>query len=316
MYTNLLRHQIEAVVIVTSEHWHPDHTILLKRGGARVGIYFTESPYQDETHACNLSLADVVFTNERTSVDRLNTVFDLMESGARAEYLPLAYHPSLHGLQGADLGMKSHDVVFVGTAFRERISMLEGVDWSGIDLGLYGDWSLLIPRRWREFVVNGPGRHVPIEYVARAASLLPSGSPLWAKVRSGIVSHDRTADLYRRASIGLNLFRSSVIYSDSPTFTEGESMGPRLYELAATGTFCISEYRPEVEEVFGDLIPTFRTSDELRALIDYWLPRGSERAEISARLPGAVEGNTYLARARKVVESLKASKEHLGERTK
>ena len=59
-----------------------------------------------------------------------------------------------------------------------------------------------------------------------------------------------------------------------------ENMGlviNRLYDVSATGTLVISEYSPYIEEIFGDAIPMFKTKEELKDLIDYYLEHENER---------------------------------------
>jgi len=83
-----------------------------------------------------------------------------------------------------------------------------------------------------------------------------------------------------------------------------DSMGPRCYELAATGTFFISEYRPEVEEVFGDLVPTFDTPDEMARLVGTYIQDPARREAVQRELPGAVAAHTWHDRARQLVDDL------------
>lgn len=266
----------------------------------KVGIVFTESPYGDEVHASNLALADVVWCNERTSVDRLQYAFRMMDSEALCRYLPTAWNPQVHSPSDPDPTIPTHDVVFVGSGFAERITALEAVDWSGIDLGLYGQWALLAPRYLHKLT-----EHLPVAVLRWVMRGVPGGRSLWRHVRGGIIANEYAAGLYRRAKIALNLDRDSVEYTRRPvTVTHSQSMGPRMYELAATGTFTISAYREEIAEVFGDLVPTFRSPDELGPLLRDWLRRPADRAAIERALPGAVEKHSYRHRADRLVSDL------------
>lgn len=301
VYAMILRYGVDAVVVVTGEHWHPDHTLLLRRAGMAVGIVHTEAPYRDEPLAPMLGMADIVWVNERTSVRHLGDAFRLMGLDTTVRYLPLAYNERKHGDGPAG---RYHDVVFVGSGFKERVDLLQAVDWSGVDLGLYGDWSLLTskwPRRLLFEMAHSPT--VPVSVALMR--LLPRGNPLWRYVRSGIITNDRAAELYRGAAIGLNLFRSSAMYNrDSLAVGGSESMGPRLYELAACGAFVMSEHRAEVHDVFGDLVPTFSTPEELEGLVRFWLPRVEERREVALQLREAVRPHSYRERARQLVRDL------------
>jgi hypothetical protein len=191
-------------------------------------------------------------------------------------YLPHAWHPAKHtpGLRDGDEDVPSHDVVFVGTAFRERIEWFRAIDWTGIDLGLYGQWDALGGRdRLRQYLRGGPQ------------------------------NNRVTAALYRRAKIGLNLYRSSKGWGRlAPRLAVGqaESLSPRAYELAACGVFHLSEFRPEVAEVFGPLVPTFKSATEAAALIRAWLADDAGRLRVAASLPATVAASSWVARAAQV----------------
>jgi hypothetical protein len=205
-------------------------------------------------------------------VDVLRTV------NPSVRYLRHAYHPSFHFPRAGtiDPEIPDHDVVFIGTGFRERVALLEQANLDGIDLGLYGAWPL-----------NAPD-----------SSLTPY-------VRGGIIPNDRAAEFYRRSRITLNLFRQSIGFGKNAPLLDGaESLGPRAYELAACGTFFVSERRPEVEETFGDLVPTFEGPEELESVIRRWIADAPGRARISAALPGAVSGHSWVDRAKQVVADL------------
>ena len=124
-----------------------------------------------------------------------------------------------------------------------------------------------------------------------------SRNPLRIYVRGGIVDNCLAAALYRRADIGLNLYRSGKGWGkDAPPVERAESLNPRAVELAACGVFTLSDYRAEVAEIFGDAVPTFRTPAELEYLVRYYLTCKDERQEKAARLPGLIAGHTFGAR--------------------
>jgi spore maturation protein CgeB len=175
-----------------------------------------------------------------------------------------------------DVAVPSHDVVFVGTCFQERIELLSSVDWTGIDLGLYGSWDELGSR-----------------------------SKLRKYVRGEETNNLLTAALYRKAKVGLNLYRQSKGFGrNAPRIESAESLNPRAYELAACGAFHISDYRAEVIEVFGDLVPTFTDTESLEQQIRFWLRPDAYRGPIAKQLPGAVKGQDWHSRARRVVTDL------------
>ena len=262
---------VDWVFVISGMYLHPDALIMLRRAGRRVALLLTESPYEDDRQIRVARLADVVFTNERTSVQGLRAV------NPNVYYLPHAYDPRKHRPTAeTDDDVPAHDVVFVGTGFQERLDILGAVDWAGIDLGLYGTYELMGSRsKLRQFV------------------------------RGKVVSNEFAAALYRRAKIGLNLYRQSVHYHrDSPRITTAESVNPRALELAACGVFTISDYRPEVEEVFGGLVPTFTTPQQLQKLLSFWLADETGRQTLASGLPGRVARSAFYHRAKSISDLL------------
>jgi len=267
-----LRHNVDAVVIVSAMFLHPDVIILLKRAGLFVTVLFTESPYDQVQELKIAPLVDGCWTCERSSVPAFRAV------NPRSGYLPHAWHPERHrpGAQPEDDLVIGHDVVFVGSAFRERIDWFSAIDWRGIDLGLYGEWSALGSRHsLRHFVREGP------------------------------VTNVKTAALYRRAKIGLNLYRTSQGWGkDAPSIAHAESLNPRAYELAACGAFHLSTRRAEVGEVFGDHVPTFGDATEAESLIRAWLADDAHRQRVASSLPACVAESSWVERATRVIGDL------------
>lgn len=267
-----LRHQVDAVLVVSAMYLHPDVITLMKRAGLRVVVLFTESPYDMRQELAIAKLVDGCWTNERSAVAAFRDV------NPHSGYLPHGWHPERHqpGPQPGDDEVARHDVVFVGSAFSERVEWFSAIDWRGIDLGLYGTWDSL-----------------------RATH------PLKRFVRGTQVTNTVTAALYRRAKIGLNLYRTSMGWGrGAPRITHAESLNPRAYELAACGAFHLSDARQEVADVFGALVPTFRHPTEAATLIRAWLADPAGRARVQAALPGCVAEASWVERATRVIGDL------------
>ena len=241
----------------------------LMRKRHRVAVLLTESPYLMEQEQRIAREADLAWTHERDALAALRSV------QPETYYLPHAWLPSRHGADVVLPEMPAHDVVFVGTDFKERTDLLEAVDWRGIDLGLYGNWGSLKRR-----------------------------SPLTRFVREQFISNAHTAALYRRAKIGLNLYRTTTDFSGRPLDGTPTSLNPRAYELAAVGAFSLSHARAEVAEKFGALVPTFATATELEELIRTWIRDDVGRARIAAQLPACVAGDHWLARGRQILQDI------------
>ena len=268
-----LRYQVDVVFVVSAMMLHPDVIVMMKRAGLKVVVLFTESPY-DEDH--EIKIATMVagcWTMERTSLPRFKC------ANPNAGYLKHAWHPLKHFPSARSIGeLPSHDVVFVGSGFNERITWFNSIDWTGIDLGLYGTWDKL-----------------------------GLNSQLQACIRGAQITNDMAASLYRRAKINLNIYRSSKGWGrKTQKISRADSLSPRAYELAACGAFHLSSDRAEVREVFGDLVPTFSSPTEAAALIRLWLKDDHGRQSIAQKLPACVAESSWVQRAQTVIGDLQS----------
>jgi spore maturation protein CgeB len=242
-----------------------------------VAVLCTESPYDCDQELERVAVVDAAWTHERLAVPTLHAV------NPHVRYLPHAWNPSRHGLAKPDPTVPAHDVVFVGSGFSERVEWFNAINWTGIDLGLYGLW-------------DGLGLDEHLEQY----------------VKQWITPNDQAVALYRRATIGLNLYRSQVGYRamiPRPAVV-ADSLNPRAYELAACAVFQISSPRAEVTERFGDSVPTitgkraFAKQDE--AVIREWLQpeRAVERVWRADASRRCVEHETWVVRAAQVVADI------------
>jgi hypothetical protein len=262
---------LDAVLVISAMYTPVQLVRAWRASGIPVAVLGTEDPYDQEQFADVLEAATLGWTNERSSVPFLAT------RNPRVAYLPHAYDIEVHRADApVKVGVRRHDVVFVGTGFPERVETLAAVDWDGIDLGLYGVWDV--------------GRRHPLARHVRSREPIPNA--------------DAVA-LYAAAKIGLNLFRTSKGNGfGTGRIEHAESLNPRMLELAACGVFTISDYRAEVEEVFGRLVPTFRSPAELGDLCRHWLGRPEERRSVAGMLPAAVAGRTFDRMASRIVRDL------------
>lgn len=266
-----LRFEVDWVVLISGMFFHGDAIVLMRRAGLKVSMLFTESPFNDRDQGIYARDAGIngYWINERTSVPILE------QYNPNVAYMRHAYDPDKH-IQAPNDDKPKHDVVFIGSAFSERIDLLSGVNWDGIDLGLYGAWELLGSR-----------------------------SKLRQYLRGGLTRNDNSVAIYSNAKIGLNLYRTDVEYMrGSERVSTVESMNPRAYELAATSTFQLSQPRAEQTETLGSSVPTFTTSAELEDQIRYYLAHPHERAEKAYEARELIAPHTFDVRARQMVTTL------------
>ena len=269
--TRALHHECEWMVVVSAMYFPKFFLKIAKRAGIKIALVLTESPYDDEAQLELAPFADVIFTHERTSVPLFQS------ANPETYYMPHAYDPDIHRLRATNEDkIPAHDVVFVGTGFQERIDLLTAVDWTGTDFGLYGSWTLLGSR-----------------------------AKLRKYLRAREIENDVAASLYHRAKIGLNIHRTSKGFGRHTEKIEtAESLNPRSYELAACGLFHFSDWRAELTEIFGDLVPTYRNHQELEELIAKYKDDPKARARIANELPAAVAGHTWDHRAEQLIRRI------------
>lgn len=249
------------VLVISAMFLQPDRLELCRRAGLRVWLLCTESPY-DLVHEKRIaSLVDGCWTNERTSVSELAQV-------TNAAYLPHAYRAGVH--DRASMGLPhAYDVLFCGSLFDERIKWFEAVEWTGIDLAIFGTTELLSPE-----------------------------SPIFPYVRGGMVPNEHVVDLMQRSKITINLFR------DPPAGMRAESLNPRCYEAPMSGTCLVSDYRAEIGEVFGGSVPVVSTPETTGDLVRSLLSNTAMRVSLAASARAAVASATWRARAEQMLSDI------------
>jgi len=273
-----LKEPVDAAIMVTAIR-QPWVIHSLKSNGMPVVALFTESPYEQDKELDIARQVQGCWTHERTAVATFKAVNE------HVAYLPHAWHPAVHTPvpQPGDDQVPAHDVVFVGSGFRERVSFFNSIDWTGIDLGLYGIW-------------DGLGL-----------------KPQVAKcLRGGTIPNTQAAALYRKAKIGLNLYRRlrTDLKPDRPeNWVTAESLNPRAYELAACRTLQISEWRAELRPMFpvGSVV-WFKSTEFAEIAIRSWLENHNADSRISNawQSQNCVNGHSWTDRAGQVLQDLHA----------
>ena len=118
------------VVISSAMAFHPNALLLLRKINVKIAVIFTECPYDDGDLAYFAQLCDVVCANDKYSSEKYGW-----------HYLGSAYNPVVHCPGPSDA--PNHDVVIVGTGWDERVRLFDAVDWTGVNLGMYGFWPQL-----------------------------------------------------------------------------------------------------------------------------------------------------------------------------
>jgi spore maturation protein CgeB len=257
--------------MVISPQYCPTPVIdMLRKAGKKTIAYFTECPYEDGMAAPEMAPHfDYVCVNDRNSVNLFRSY------APNVLYVPHSYDPEIH--YPAESGTEGDGIVFVGTMYRDRVRFLKQVNWESIPLELYG-------------------LRMGVRKNSRMASYF----------RGELTDNEDTAAIYRRAAGGFGIHRKGRFGFANWEIDEGEaySAGPRVYELAACGTFQVSDYRQEIEDIFGDAVPFYRTPKELEATLHRAVDDPVWRSEMAERQREAVQGRDCKATMATVLEAV------------
>lgn len=267
-----IHHRADWALFVNGAGLHPGALVALRQIGVRVAGWFTEAPYEtdDDRELHHTRFVDLAFTNDRSSVPAFQAVLDQHGRDRGAVYLRHAFNPAIHTPPLEPLPDADRcDCLFIGSGFLERQYQFECVDWDGIDLRLGGLW-------WG---LTRP--HFLCDYVR------------W----DGPLPNPDVARLYGGAKIILNPHRFHP---------NAESANPRVYEAAAIGAFCLSDYRAEIEDVFGDSIPMWMPGVpyQLGALVRRFLADPEQRQNRAAEAQRRVQSETFAHRARTIIQAM------------
>jgi spore maturation protein CgeB len=239
-----------------------------RRSRTRIVIVHTETPYETQRQLAIAQYADVNLVNDPTGIEQYQAV-------APTYYVPHAYRPSIHH-PGDPTPKLECDLGFVGTGYQSRIQFLESMDLDGLDVLLGGNWQAL-----------------------------DEESPLRQYVGHDLEScmdNTETADVYRSARVGLNLYRREA---ERPELSTGWALGPREIEMAACEAFFLRDRRGEGDEVLS-MLPTFESPEEASDLLRHWLVRPDERAALARQARLATEDRTFANHAAMLLRLLDA----------
>jgi len=197
---------------------------------------------------------------------------DVIGKIAPAAYLPHSYDPEI--FMRVERPM-DRDVFFCYTAFNNRVPIVEALSSSGLNV--------LLPQ----------------------AGIVKNEETGMAGVK--FIAPERMALMYNTSKVNLNIHRTEKMYGSGENITSAYSLGPRAYEIAACGAFQLcDDTRPELAEVFGDTVATYRSGDDVVDLCRYWVDpaRDKLRLDMGVASMERVANCTYTHRAVDVLNQL------------
>lgn len=264
LYATLYKARPDVLLVISG--WFVPRSVydLCHAYGTKVVVVHTEEPYETDRAVRIAEWADVNLINDPTNIVQ----FPRGTRYAHQAYRPGRHHP------GPPREDYACDLAFIGTGYPSRIQFLEAMDLTGLDVLLGGNW---------QSVKEGDPLH---GYLANEPDVC--------------VDNAETADVYRSAQMGLNLYRRETSEGGRP---DGWACGPREIEMAACGLFYLREPRSESDELF-DMLPTFSSPEEASDLLRYWLARPAEREEVALKARAAIADRTFHSLAVELLRQL------------
>lgn len=259
-YSHLYEFVPDVVILVSGFYPPPSFYELLHARGHKIVLWLTESPYEDRIQLQRAPHADLVILNDPTNLDEFRAV------QPNSHYIGHAYDPGVHKRRMVH-PLRTSDFFWVGTAFPTRRDFFEAVDFRGADVKLAGNWETLT-----------------------------AGSPLEPYLISGpleCMDNLEAVSWYSSTKASANIYRRE--YGDGDDLRPadaGWAMGPREVELAALGTFFLTEERGENREVLP-MVPTFDGPEDFSEKLAWWLAHDDERDDIALKAQAAIADRTF-----------------------
>lgn len=258
----------DVVVIVSGFFIPPAVVELIRSRGHKLVLVCTESPYEDDNQVKMAPFYDVVLVNDPTNLERFR------ERNPNTFYQHHCYDPSIHRPKTTVEPEWRTDFFFAGTGYPSRVAFFEAVNWDGIDAGFAGNW--------RGLTDNHP--------IAKRM----------VHDRRYCIDNTDVADLYAATQASANLYRKEA---QRPELSDGWAMGPREVELAATGTFFLTEPRGENREVLP-MLPDFDGPGDFEDQLRWWLDHPDERHAAAQAAQAAVADRTFTNAAASLIRTL------------
>jgi spore maturation protein CgeB len=190
----------------------------------------------------------------------------------RVEFVPMPFVKQRFQTPPVDDSALRCDLAFVGIGSPERAEMLRHlVDF---DLGIWGNWDFL-----------------------------PSDDPLRRCVRGRRLDGQHYATVLQTAKIAINVLNMQCRFGSNT----------RTFEATGCGAFLLTEYtREQAEDLFieGQEIACFRSAEDLREKVQYYLSHEDERQRIAvAGQARALREHTLEHRLDRLVSVAQAARE-------
>lgn len=120
-----------------------------------------------------------------------------------------------------------------------------------------------------------------VDYAVLAGANLSVFGKFWEKslqpdvLKGNFIENNELYRYYASADIVLNDHREDMRYYGF--------ISNRIFDVTASGGFVLTDYLPEIEEVYGDSVAAYKDYYEFKEKLEYYLAHPEERAEMAQR---------------------------------
>lgn len=267
LVSQALDFNIELVIVFKGETISPEALIKIKK--FKNNILLTNwlvDPFLEILSESVYPQYDCIFTPFPNYIET-----HYRKGARRVEFLPFGCDPQLHVrqvLSEEDRAKFSRDICFVGTWYSNREEFFEELVDLDFDFGIWGNF-------WDR---------------------LKSNSKLRGHVENKWLNVQEWTKVYSASKICLN--------SNLPVFMLGGGISMRIFEALSCGIFVLTEQSGDSFNMFkpGEDLVCFKTKEELKELVKYYLKNDGERNRIALHGQKTVhEKHTYIYRMKKII---------------
>ncbi len=257
------------------EDWNPDLVLVLKgeliknetiryiknKLDIKIINWFPDFPY--DIGASQSQFSEIASSYDCFFVSFGDTIQELNDlSDCRIEFMPFACDPSVHRSINLTEGEKKElgcEISFVGAMYPNRVAILQNLTMYNLKI-----WG-----------------------------------PRWKQVRNKVLKKMYIGD-YAYSEIMVKIFNASKIninvHKVDVETIEKSGVNMRLFEIAGSGGFQLTDYRLEIPDLFkiGKEVVCYTDENDLKELVNYYLNNPDERKKIaSAAQNRAYKEHTY-----------------------
>jgi len=234
----------DCCLIVGGQNILPQTVSRIKEMGIPIVLWTTDVPVEFKNVLDSARYYDHLFCAGSEALDIFHS-----KGFTDVSWVPFACDTHFHQripLSDSERKKYAKDIVFVGSYYPNRASLLEGI--SDFDLGVWGPY-------WQR---------------------LSAGSPLKNKAINIKMNYDQWVKIFNASKINI-----VVHYQDGKVPCHQAS--PKLFEAMACGCFVLTDRQKDAQALFKDKehLVFFDDQKDLRSKIQYYLEREDERKRIA-----------------------------------